>query len=333
MLPKYRRLVEQLAQAGLLKVICGTDTLGVGINVPIRTVVFAALSKYDGVRQRQLQVREFHQIAGRAGRAGFDTAGTVVVQAPDHEVENARLLARAGDDEKKKRRIVRKKPPEGFVSWGRNTHERLQTAAPEALVAAVHRDAGDGAQRDRAPGRRVHGDAQPDPGQPQHVRRQAGAGPRGDPRVPGPARGRRDRAARRSRPDRPHRASHRRPAVELRAEPAAVDVRPRCAGAARPGLRHLRPGRRVGLRGDARGPATDPAGAAVPRPRRGRRGDEGRGHRLRRADGTARRRDASAAVGRAAVRGVRDLPAEPPVALGGPARARSRSCATCGNAR
>ena len=134
MLPKYRRLVEQLAQAGLLKVICGTDTLGVGINVPIRTVVFAALSKYDGVRQRQLQVREFHQIAGRAGRAGFDTAGTVVVQAPEHEVENARLLARAGDDEKKKRRIVRKKPPEGFVSWNKNTHERLQTSAPEALV-------------------------------------------------------------------------------------------------------------------------------------------------------------------------------------------------------
>ncbi len=133
MLPKYRRLVEQLAQAGLLKVICGTDTLGVGINVPIRTVVFAALSKYDGQRSRQLQVREFLQIAGRAGRAGFDTAGTVVVQAPEHEVENERLLARAGDDIKKRRRIVRKKAPEGFVSWGRNTHERLQTAAPEQL--------------------------------------------------------------------------------------------------------------------------------------------------------------------------------------------------------
>jgi superfamily II RNA helicase len=133
MLPKYRRLVEQLAQAGLLKVICGTDTLGVGINVPIRTVVFAALSKYDGQRTRQLQVREFLQIAGRAGRAGFDTAGTVVVQAPEHEVENERLLARAGDDVKKRRRIVRKKAPEGFVSWGRNTHARLQTAAPEQL--------------------------------------------------------------------------------------------------------------------------------------------------------------------------------------------------------
>ena len=94
MLPKYRRLVEQLAQAGLLKVICGTDTLGVGINVPIRTVVFSALSKYDGTRTRLLQVREFHQIAGRAGRAGYDTAGTVVVQAPEHEVENLKQFAK-----------------------------------------------------------------------------------------------------------------------------------------------------------------------------------------------------------------------------------------------
>ena len=75
MLPRYRRLVETLAQAGLLKVICGTDTLGVGINVPIRTVLFTALSKYDGKKTRLLQAREFHQIAGRAGRAGDDTAG------------------------------------------------------------------------------------------------------------------------------------------------------------------------------------------------------------------------------------------------------------------
>ncbi|HZC71703.1 MAG TPA: DUF3516 domain-containing protein [Jatrophihabitans sp.] len=134
MLPRYRRLVEQLAQAGLLKVICGTDTLGVGINVPIRTVVFAALSKYDGQRQRQLQVREFLQIAGRAGRAGFDTAGTVVVQAPEHEVENARALARAGDDVKKRRKVIRKKPPDGFVSWGKSTHDRLQSSVPEQLV-------------------------------------------------------------------------------------------------------------------------------------------------------------------------------------------------------
>src|ERR1700749_1843861 len=113
MLPKYRRLVETLAQAGLLKVICGTDTLGVGINVPIRTVVFSARSKYDGTRTRLLPAREFHQIAGRAGRAGFDTVGSVVVQAPEHVIENEKALAKAGDDERKRRQGVRKKPPEG----------------------------------------------------------------------------------------------------------------------------------------------------------------------------------------------------------------------------
>jgi superfamily II RNA helicase len=133
MLPKYRRLVETLAQAGLLKVICGTDTLGVGINVPIRTVLFTALSKYDGSRNRLLLAREFHQIAGRAGRAGFDTMGRVVVQAPEHVIENERALAKAGDDPKKRRKVVRRKPPEGMVSWGLPTFERLVAAEPEPL--------------------------------------------------------------------------------------------------------------------------------------------------------------------------------------------------------
>ncbi|MDQ2813200.1 MAG: DUF3516 domain-containing protein, partial [Actinomycetota bacterium] len=133
MLPKYRRLVETLTQAGLLKVICGTDTLGVGINVPIRTVLFTSLSKYDGTKTRLLQAREFHQIAGRAGRAGYDTSGRVVVQAPEHVVENERLLAKAGDDPKARRRVVRKKPPEGMVSWSRPTFERLVAADPEPL--------------------------------------------------------------------------------------------------------------------------------------------------------------------------------------------------------
>ena len=136
MLPRYRRLVETLAQAGLLKVICGTDTLGVGINVPIRTVLFTALSKYDGTRNRHLQAREFHQIAGRAGRAGYDTAGGVVVQAPEHVVENEKALAKAGDDAKKRRKVVRRKPPQGFVSWGKPTFERLVAAEPEPLQSS-----------------------------------------------------------------------------------------------------------------------------------------------------------------------------------------------------
>lgn len=135
MLPKYRRLVEQLAQAGLLKVICGTDTLGVGINVPIRTVVFSALSKYDGTRTRLLSAREFHQIAGRAGRAGYDTAGTVVVQAPEHEVENLKQFAKVADDPKKRRKLVRRKVPEGMVPWSEKTMTRLVDAAPEPLTS------------------------------------------------------------------------------------------------------------------------------------------------------------------------------------------------------
>ena len=135
MLPKYRRLIERLAQDGLLKVICGTDTLGVGINVPIRTVLLTGLTKFDGTRTRQLRAREFHQIAGRAGRAGYDTMGTVVVQAPEHEIENVRALAKAGDDPKKRRKVQRKKAPEGFVSWGEGTFDKLIAASPEPLVS------------------------------------------------------------------------------------------------------------------------------------------------------------------------------------------------------
>lgn len=143
MLPKYRRLVEQLAQAGLLKVICGTDTLGVGINVPIRTVLVTALSKFDGQRTRRLKSREFHQIAGRAGRAGFDTAGYVVVQAPEHEIENDRLEAKAREkfngDEKKMAQSLRgkkKKPPQGFVAWSEKTFEQIIAAEPEPLTSS-----------------------------------------------------------------------------------------------------------------------------------------------------------------------------------------------------
>ncbi|MDP1847122.1 MAG: DUF3516 domain-containing protein [Solirubrobacteraceae bacterium] len=137
MLPRYRRLIEQLAQTGLLKVICGTDTLGVGINVPIRTVVFTSLAKYDGNRHRILKAREFHQIAGRAGRAGFDTSGHVVVQAPDHVIERTRALAKAGDDPKKRRKVQTKKPADGVVSWTEETFEKLKVAVPEALVSRM----------------------------------------------------------------------------------------------------------------------------------------------------------------------------------------------------
>jgi superfamily II DNA/RNA helicase len=137
MLPKYRRMVERLAQDGHLKVICGTDTLGVGINVPIRTVLFTQLCKYDGTRSRLLTAREFHQIAGRAGRAGFDHVGHVWAQAPEHVIDNERALAKAGDDNKKRRKVVRKKPPQrGYVPWSEDTFDKLRVAAPEALTSS-----------------------------------------------------------------------------------------------------------------------------------------------------------------------------------------------------
>jgi superfamily II RNA helicase len=132
LLPRYRLLVEKLAQRGLLKIICGTDTLGVGVNVPIRTVLFTKLCKYDGEKVRILSVRDFKQVAGRAGRKGFDEQGYVVALGPEHVVENLRLEAKASAGNKKK--FVRKKAPDwGYVHWDKATFERLVSSEPEPL--------------------------------------------------------------------------------------------------------------------------------------------------------------------------------------------------------
>jgi len=134
MLPRYRRLVERLAQQGKLRVICGTDTLGVGVNVPIRTVLFTKLCKYDGQHTKVLTVRDFKQIAGRAGRRGYDTLGSVVAQAPEHAIENKKLRAKAGGDAKKLRKLKMRQPPErGYAHWDTDTYTRLQESPPEPL--------------------------------------------------------------------------------------------------------------------------------------------------------------------------------------------------------
>ena len=235
MLPKYRRLVEQLAQRGLLQVVCGTDTLGVGINVPIRTVLFTGLTKFDGSRQRRLKAREFHQIAGRAGRAGYDTAGYVVVQAPEHTIENARNLAKAGDDPKKLRKVQRKKPPDGFVAWSEETLRAPGGGAARTAGVPYAGHARHGAQCHGAPGGSVRRHA-------KAVTRQ----PRG-PTTAGPARAtggadlplapgrRRRRAAGPPRRRRPAEPAGRGPPARLRPQPAALRVRPGRRGRARPG--------------------------------------------------------------------------------------------------
>ncbi|MBM3872533.1 MAG: DUF3516 domain-containing protein [Verrucomicrobia bacterium] len=135
LLPKYRILVESLAQRGLLKLICGTDTLGVGINVPIRTVIFTQLWKYDGKKAAILSVRDFRQVAGRAGRRGYDDKGFVIVQAPEHVIENKRAAERAAADPRKAKKVVKRAAPEGSVGWDAKTLERLLAAPAEALVS------------------------------------------------------------------------------------------------------------------------------------------------------------------------------------------------------
>ena len=134
MLPRYRLLVEKLAQQGLLPVICGTDTLGVGINVPIHTVVLTQLTKFDGRKMRRLRSREFHQIAGRAGRSGFDTEGVVIAEAPEHEIENHKAEVKAAGDPKKLKKIKKKRPPENFVNWNEDTFKKLIDSVPEQLT-------------------------------------------------------------------------------------------------------------------------------------------------------------------------------------------------------
>jgi len=135
LLPKYRLQVEQLAQAGLLKVISGTDTLGVGINIPLRTVLFTKLAKYDGRKVGRLKVRDFKQIAGRAGRKGFDDEGSVVCQAPEDVIERLKEQRKAAANPKKKRKTGKTSPRPGEVSWSEDTFRKLIADPPEKLVS------------------------------------------------------------------------------------------------------------------------------------------------------------------------------------------------------
>jgi len=135
LLPKYRLQVEQLAQRGLLKVISGTDTLGVGINIPLRTVLFTKLAKFDGRKVSRLKVREFKQIAGRAGRKGFDDEGSVVCQAPEEAIARLKEQRKAAGNPKKRQKKGKgpRQPRQGEVSWSEDTFKKLLTNPPEKL--------------------------------------------------------------------------------------------------------------------------------------------------------------------------------------------------------
>ena len=338
MLPKYRRLVEQLAQAGLLKVICGTDTLGVGINVPIRTVLFTGA---DQVRRQPrsgiLKAREFHQIAGRAGRAGYDTSGTVVVQAPEHVIENEKALAKAGDDPKKRRKVAAQEAPGGLRSPGASqTFDRLVAAEPEPLVVpslrVSHSMLLNVIARPGDPFAAMRTLLTRQPREPGAQHRAHRPGHRHLPRRCWPAGvvERLDRAGR----DRPHGPADRRPAGQLRAQPAAVAVR---AGARSTLLDPESPTYALDVVSVIEATLDDPRQVLSAQQFKARgeavAADEGRGHRVRRADGAARGRHLAQAA-RGAARGrLRDVPAGPPVGRRLRARRPSRWSATCTSGR
>ena len=241
MLPKYRVLTEQLAQRGLLKIICGTDTLGVGINVPIRTVLFTSLCKFDGQKTAVLSARDFHQIAGRAGRKGFDDRGWVLAQAPEHVIEN--LLHARKKAETGKKFVPRKPPEKGFVQWDLKTFTRLQTATPERLqpqFQVTHGMLLNVLEPRR--GGRLPGDARPHPPRPRHAEGPPGALP---PRVAAlPRVGRaRHREVRRARGTRPEAGAERGPPAGFFHAPDAVALRARHPAADGPAGAGLRAGR------------------------------------------------------------------------------------------
>jgi superfamily II RNA helicase len=142
LLPKYRRLVERLAQRGALAVISGTDTLGVGVNVPIRTVLLTRLYKYDGFKSALLTVRDFKQISGRAGRRGYDSIGYVVAQAPAHVIENSRKEAKAASGQGNRKKFRRDAPPKGYIQYNEASFVRLQEGTPEPLTPVFRVDHG-----------------------------------------------------------------------------------------------------------------------------------------------------------------------------------------------
>ena len=155
MLPRHRRLVERLTQQGALKVVSGTDTLGVGVNLPIRTVVFTRLYKFDGNSSRMLSAREFHQIAGRAGRAGYDTEGLVVAVDPEHETEYVNKVAKAGTDTKKLRKATKPAAPRRVRALQRRHLRRLADRPAGTVGVELRRYPGDAPAPARPPGRHL----------------------------------------------------------------------------------------------------------------------------------------------------------------------------------
>ncbi|KAG9396062.1 DEAD/DEAH box helicase [Carpediemonas membranifera] len=100
LLPTMKELTEMLFGMGLLKVLFATETFGMGLNMPARTVIFTKVTKWDGVKTRLLSSGEYIQMAGRAGRRNVDDFGRVITMISESisESECRAMIAGAADN-------------------------------------------------------------------------------------------------------------------------------------------------------------------------------------------------------------------------------------------
>ena len=136
MLPRYRRLVERLAGEGLLPVICGTDTLGVGVNIPIRTVLMTALTKFDGYAgaRRSRPASSTSSPGGPAGPGSTPTA-TSGPRPPSTSSRTPGRWPRRATTPRPAARRPRPSRPNDFVHYDEKTFDRLIAARPEPLTS------------------------------------------------------------------------------------------------------------------------------------------------------------------------------------------------------
>ena len=146
LLPKYRRVVEELFEKKLLSVALCTETLAAGINLPARSVVLSSLVKGPFGKEKVIDPSTAHQIFGRAGRPQFDTEGHVYAFPHEDDVRIVRWKQQYDQIPentkdpgllKAKKALVKKKPSRNSQKkyWGEGDFERLKAAPPARLYS------------------------------------------------------------------------------------------------------------------------------------------------------------------------------------------------------
>ena len=149
LLPKYRRVVEELFQEKLLSFCVCTETLAAGMNLPARSVVLTELLKGPRGKKKLIAASGAHQMFGRAGRPQFDTQGHVFAVAHEDDVKILRhkdKIAQIDENTKDpklmaaRKKLIKKTPKrrEGFQYWSETQFEALQTAEPGKLISKGH---------------------------------------------------------------------------------------------------------------------------------------------------------------------------------------------------